>query len=131
MADALLTAAAFAVSYFSFALLALAQEQHWSGITRSLELPQPSAAALRRWRCFAGTGLALGCALCLLGNGPSFGVLLWVLLLGVCAMAVAFTLAWKPQWLRGVASCALRGRVQNSPTRRQENPADAGNFPHS
>lgn len=111
MADALLTAAAFAVTYFAFALLALAQEQHWSGVTRSLELlQQPPAAALRCWRCFACTGLALGCALCLLGNGPSFGALLWVLVLAACAMAVAFTLAWKPQWLRGVARCALRGR---------------------
>lgn len=117
MADALLTAAAFAINYFAFALLALAQEQHWSDVTRSMELPHPPAAALRRWRCFAGTGLALGCALCLLGNGPSFGALLWVLLLGVCAMAVVFTLAWKPQWLRGVARRALRGRVQISLTR--------------
>ena len=116
MAEAFLTAAAFAVSYFAFALLALAQEQHWSGVTRSLELPQPSAAALRRWRWLAGTGLALGCALCLFGNGPSFGALLWLLLLGACAMAVAFTLAWKQQWLHGVARCALRGRAQISPT---------------
>jgi len=112
MADALLTAAAFAVTYFAFTLLALAQEQHWSGVTRDLQLPQPSAAALRRWRGLAGTGLALGCALCVLGNGPSFGALLWVLLLGACAMAVAFTLTWKPQWLHGIARCALRRRGQ-------------------
>lgn len=103
MADALLTAAAFIVTYFGFALLALAQEPHWSDVTRSLQLAHPSAAALRRWRWFAGACLALGCALCLAGNGTGFGALLWVLLLGACAMAVAFTLAWKPQWLHSVA----------------------------
>ena len=111
MLDTLLTAAAFGVTYLAFALLALAQEAHWSGVTGSLEAPP--AMEVRRWRQLAGAGLALACALCLLGNGAGFGVLLSVLMLGACAIAVAFTLTWQPRWLHPVAS--VLGRCSTLP----------------
>lgn len=101
-----MTAAGFGVTYLAFAVLALAQEQHWACVTGTLGLP--AAAALRRWRKLAGAGLVLGCALCLFANGASFGALLSVLMSGACAMAVAFTLSWKPRWLRGLASMLAR-----------------------
>lgn len=100
MADALLTITAFAVAYFAFALLALSQERHWFSVSRNLDAAHPSEAALRRWRCAGGTGLAAACALCLSVHGASFGGLLSVVMLGACAIAVALTLAWTPHWLR-------------------------------
>jgi hypothetical protein len=107
----LLTAAGFGVTYLAFAVLALAQEAHWTGVTGSLEAPPQTR--VRRWRQLAGAGLALACALCLLGNGPGFGVLLSVLMLGACAIAVAFTLTWQPRWLGGVAG--MLGRLSRLP----------------
>jgi hypothetical protein len=104
MVDALLTAAAFVVTYLSFALLSLTQERHWSSVLP--RLPQSSNAVTRRHRWIAVIGLAIGCGLCLLGNGQSFGLLLWAVLLSACAMATALTLAWKPEWLRVVARMA-------------------------
>lgn len=100
MADTLLTVAAFAITAFGLALLSLTQERHWSSVARGSALPHPSRAALRCRRWIAGSALAAGCGLSVIGNGTSFGVLLYVVLLGACAMSVALTLAWKPQWLR-------------------------------
>lgn len=100
MADGVLTAAALAAIYLSFALLALSQEGHWAAVAGA---GSASAASLRRARRGGAAGLALGCMLCLAGNGAAFGTLLAVLLLGAGAMGVAFTLAWKPRWLRAVA----------------------------
>ncbi|RSZ59282.1 DUF3325 family protein [Massilia atriviolacea] len=99
MADGLLTLAAFAAIWLSFGVLALMQEAHWTTVTGQAALPP----ALRRRRLGAGAGLALGCALCVAVHGAGFGTLLAVLLLGAGAMSVAFTLAWKPHWLRGLA----------------------------
>ncbi len=106
MLDAWLTAAAFGVTYLAFALLALAQEAHWTSVTGSLEAP--AATHVRRWRQLACASLVLACALCLLANGPGFGIVLSVLMQGVCAIAVAFTLTWKPRSLQGVASLLRR-----------------------
>jgi hypothetical protein len=102
----MLTAAGFGVTYLAFAVLALAQEPHWASVTGTLEVP--AATALRRWRQLAGASLVLGCALCVLGNGPGFGALLSVLMQGACAMAVALTLSWQPRRLRGLASLLAR-----------------------
>lgn len=103
MADGLLTVAAFAAIWLAFGVLALMQEAHWTAVTGRSGDPQPARRhRLLRW-C-AGAALALGGALCVAVHGAGFGTLLAVLLLGAGAMSVAFTLAWKPHWLRGLAA---------------------------
>jgi hypothetical protein len=96
--DLLLVAAAIAVMYLSFALLAVMQERKWSGVDVKKDMCFPIINARRKW-WLSGIGLMLGYMLCLVSSGASFGTILWVLLLSACAMAVAFTLSWKPQWL--------------------------------
>lgn len=99
MIDGFLTLAAFAAIWLSFGVLALMQEAHWTAVTGHAALPLSQG----RQRLCAGLGLALGCALCVAVHGAGFGTLLAVLLLAAGAMSVAFTLAWKPHWLRGLA----------------------------
>jgi hypothetical protein len=98
MIDLLLVAAAIAVIYASFALLAVTQERNWSSADVKKDMYFQAINTRRKW-WLSGIGLMLGYMLCLVSSGASFGSALWVLLLGVCAMAVAFTLSWKPQWL--------------------------------
>lgn len=105
MLELLLSCAAAAGIYLAFALLALSQEEHWAASVGTQPAP-PSARLRRRWRYVAGTALALAGALCVAGHGSGFGLLLWVLMMGAGIMAVAFTLSWKPHWLRGIAQGA-------------------------
>jgi hypothetical protein len=98
MIDLLLVAAAIAVMYLSFALLAVTQERNWSRTDVKKDMYFHAINIRRKW-WLIGIGLMLGYMLCLVSSGASFGSVLWVLLLGVCAMAAAFTLSWKPQWL--------------------------------
>lgn len=102
MLDFFLSVAAFGAIWLAFGMLALMQETHWMAATGQADGPPPRS--LRRWRLCAGAGLAFGCALCVAVHGAGFGTLLAVLLLGAGAMSVAFTLAWKPHWLRGLAA---------------------------
>ncbi|NHZ90177.1 DUF3325 family protein [Massilia sp. CCM 8733] len=105
MADGVMSVAAFAAIWLSFGVLALMQEAHWTAVTGQADGPPPPLPlSLRRWRLCAGAGLALGCALCIAVHGAGFGTLLALLLLGAGAISVAFTLAWKPHWLRGLAA---------------------------
>jgi hypothetical protein len=105
MLELLLNCAAAAGIYLAFALLALSQEEHWAASVGTQPAP-PSARLRRRWRYAAGTALTLAGALCVTGHGTGFGLLLWVLMMGAGIMAVAFTLSWKPHWLRSIAQGA-------------------------
>lgn len=100
MPDAALTIVAALASALGFVLLALAQERHWRAVC--------AAPALRRvhpgWFKAAGLALqGLALVLSLRAQGPSFGSLMWAMTLPAAAMAVAFTLAWRPAWLRPIA----------------------------
>jgi Protein of unknown function (DUF3325) len=99
MAEGALAAAAFASSYFGFALLALRQKPHHSAVSRNAARAAPPRALERRCLALGGASLALGFALSLLAEGPSFGSILWVLSLGAAALAVMFTLTYRPHWL--------------------------------
>lgn len=94
---------AAAMSYVACAWLALSQEGHWRALPGNADLPAPAGAVLRRRRWAAACVLACAYALCLWGHGPSFGTVLWVLLAAGGAMGVAFTLSWRPRWLRALA----------------------------
>ena len=93
--------AAFAASYVGFALLALRQGPHHSAVAE-VRRAQPSAAARRRNLWLGASALALSFAICWIARGPSFGTILWVLLLAVSGLCVMFTLTYRPRWLRPV-----------------------------
>ena len=79
-----------------------------------LALPAGRVTALR---AIGYSALAVSLALTLLRDGASFGSVLWVLVLTAGAVAVAFTLTWRPAWLRLAVRVA---RVaQHKPRARQ------------
>ena len=96
MPDAVLHAAALAASVLGMAWLALAMEAHWQQVRGTTALPARTAHALR-W--LGAAGLATSLALCLAVDHASMAVLVWVMGLAAAALAVAFTLTWRPRWL--------------------------------
>jgi hypothetical protein len=97
MGDALLLAAIVATAYGGFALLALSQRKHWTLVAGPVACPR-----LLVWGFRAGGGalLAISFAVALWRDGVSFGALVWSISISVAATAVAFTLTWRPAWLR-------------------------------
>lgn len=111
MLDTALTSVAALGSYLGFVFLALAKKQHWRAVCAA-SAPQRVHAA---WPAAAGLALQLlALVLILRAQGPSFGSLLWVMMLSVAAMSVAFTLAWQPRLLRPIAPL-LRDRTARTP----------------
>ncbi|CAG9933949.1 DUF3325 domain-containing protein [Candidatus Nitrotoga arctica] len=94
-------------SYCGFALLALAQERHWYAVSGSTSTARIDSASLS----IGGAALqALSIALVLFGQGPSFGMVLALVMLPTAAMALAFTLSWRSAWLRPLARLLRRRR---------------------
>ena len=93
-------------AYVGFALLALTQARPWQRVR-----PAAPPTGIRRLvlRTLGGLALVLSLILCLLRDGPSFGVLLWVTAISIAATAVAFTLTWRPVLLRPLAAMATVG----------------------
>lgn len=108
MHNALLLLGLALCAYLGFALLALAQARQW----RRVETADPPKGARRAALCvLAGFALVASLILALLRDGPSFGALLWATAISLAALAVAFTLSWRPAWLRPLAMLATaRGR---------------------
>jgi hypothetical protein len=96
MPDAVLHAAALAASVLGMAWLALAMEVHWDQVRGTIALPARTARGLR---LLGAAGLATSLALCLAVDHASMAVLMWVMGLAAAALAVAFTLTWRPRWL--------------------------------
>jgi hypothetical protein len=101
MRDAVLLVLVLAAVYGGFAALALCQPRPWKRAIGEGVCPKQLVWRLRA----AGYGLlALGFVLALQRDGLSFGALLWCVAVSIGAMAVAFTLTWRPAWLRGAAA---------------------------
>jgi len=113
MPDSLLLLALLAAAYAGFALLALSQAQHWRTVVGAAPLARSRVLSLR---AIGGALIALSLILSLLRDGPSFGSLLWATVISLAALAVAFTLAWRPQMLRPLA---VLGRGLGRPFRRR------------
>jgi hypothetical protein len=64
-------------------------------------VPSSATARLLRWLGAAGIAAALG--LCLAADHASMAVLVWVMASTGASLLVAFTLAWRPRWLRVLA----------------------------
>jgi len=89
--------ALFAAAYAGFALLALSQARHWRTVVGDAALPRSRVPVLR---AIGGALIALSLLLAFTRDGPSFGSLLWATAISLAALAVAFTLAWRPRLLR-------------------------------
>jgi len=97
MTQALLLLAVFVAACTGFALYALSQPQHWCKVVGQ---PGPGRGRVLILRGIGTVMLAVSLLLALLRDGAGFGSLLWATLLSLAALAVAFTLAWWPRWLR-------------------------------
>lgn len=63
----------------------------------------PSSAVARLLRWLGAAGIAAALALCLAADHASMAVLVWVMSSTAASLLVAFTLAWRPRWLRVLA----------------------------
>lgn len=86
-----------------FAWLALAMPAHWQQVCGARA---QSARAVTVLRVLGAVGIAGSLLLCLRADHASMAALVWVLLLAAASMVVAFTLAWRPRWLRPLAAFA-------------------------
>jgi hypothetical protein len=100
MAEAALVVLAFAASYTGFALFALRQKPHHAAVSGQRSRAALPGALSTRNLVLGGILLASSLCTSLLAQGPSFGSLLWVLLLAAGAQSVLFTLTYRPHWLR-------------------------------
>lgn len=90
-------------AYLGFALLALSQTRHWRRVGEPARLSRGRVIILR----FAGGGMVgLAFILSLMRDGPSFGALLWATTISIAALAMAFTLSWRPRLLRPLIKVA-------------------------
>lgn len=117
MPEAVLTFLVATVSYLGLALLALSQHAHWRAVTGGAS---PCSVRARGLRVLATLKLMLALVLSWHAHGPAFGSLLWVMLVSAAAMAVAFTLSWRPRALACLAP--LLGRSGAA----RVGPADGG-----
>jgi len=103
MPDSLLLLALFAAAYAGFALLALSQVRHWRAVVGAAALPRRRVLVLR---ALGGVLIALSLLLALMRDGPGFGSLLWATAISLAALAVAFTLTWRPSIFRPLTAIA-------------------------
>ncbi len=101
---AMLLSAALLVCVAGMACLALAMEVHWAQVRSGASL---SSGGVWRLRVFGAVALGAGLLLCLAVDHASMAALVWVMALGLAALLVAFTLTWRPQWLRVFAWVGL------------------------
>ncbi len=99
MHDAALLATALVLNVAGMAWLALAMEAHWEQV-RGDALSQ---ARVWRLRVLGALGLLAALVLCLWVDHASMAVLVWVMTLAGAALGIAFTLTWRPRWLRLMA----------------------------
>jgi Protein of unknown function (DUF3325) len=104
---------AFLSCVVGFGWLALAMDTHWQQVRGALPLA-PSRARWLRLLGVAALGAAL--ALCLHADTASMAALVWVMLLAGAALAVAFTLSWRPRSLAPLARMAGRSARRSDPS---------------
>lgn len=115
MTKSLLLVAIFSVAYLGFTLLALSQVRHWRIVFDKALPTQREVLTLH------GLGilmLSISLVLSIVRDGASFGSLLWITVISMAALSVAFTLTWRPRWLRPAdklltLTCHAIGRVNH------------------
>lgn len=115
MYDAVGLAGAWSCSLLGMALIALSQPRHWDTVAAGGEAgtEPPGAGALG----LAGRLLSLlvSLVMAVASQGAALGAIFWVMALCAAALAVAFTLAWRPHWLRPLAWLLRRAAGLKAP----------------
>lgn len=96
MLDALLLAGALVANGMGLAWLALSMDAHWEQMRGTEPLVRSTVRTLR-W--MGAAGLAVALALCLAVDHASMASLVWFMALAGAALAIAFTLSWRPRVL--------------------------------
>lgn len=94
---ALLLIAALVAAVAGMGWFALAKDVHWEQVHG--DTPQ-SAGKVKLLRWLGALGLATSLGLCLAADHASMASLVWIMALAAAALAIAFTLTWRPHWLR-------------------------------
>lgn len=97
MSDYLVLGGAMLLNAAGFAWLALAMNAHWKQVRGS---PRPSRGGRILLRLGAGMAFLIALLLCNLSDHATIAALVWVMALTAGALLVAFTLTWRPSWLR-------------------------------
>lgn len=95
-------------SLLSLALIASVAGMGWLALSMPVHAQQawnhvPSPSVLRGLRGLGSAAVLAALALCLGADHATMAVLVWFMALAGAALAVAFALSWRPQWLRFLA----------------------------
>lgn len=105
MRDAVLLAASMFASTCAMAWLALGMNVHWQQVHGRSSL---SPAMARQLRVAGAATLFASLVLCLSADHASIAMLVWVMQLAASTLIVAFTLAWRADWLAWLATWVRR-----------------------
>jgi len=95
--DALLLAAALAANVIGLGWFAVSMEVHWEQV-RGAEPQARRTVVQLRW--LGALGVFASLLLCLAVDHASMASLVWFMTLAGGALAIAFTLSWRPRVLR-------------------------------
>ncbi|WP_198588690.1 DUF3325 domain-containing protein [Alloalcanivorax mobilis] len=96
MPDNLMLLMALLSNVVGMGWLALAMEVHWKQVRGRTPRGNSTVLGLRALGALA---LTVSLVLCLKVDHPSMAALVWVMALAGAALVIAFTLAWRAQWL--------------------------------
>jgi len=88
---------AMASSLSGMAWLALAKKTHCSQVSGERSLPQKKTMPSG---LFGYAALLISLALCILADNTSIAILVWVMSMTLAVICIAFTLSFRPHWLR-------------------------------
>ncbi|WP_412179881.1 DUF3325 domain-containing protein, partial [Variovorax paradoxus] len=94
--EALMLAAALAANLVGAGLFALSMDVHWEQARPGTAYPVRMARVLR---VLGAACLVVSLLLCLRVDHVSMASLVWFMALAGAALAVTFTLSWRPRWL--------------------------------
>lgn len=96
MPEALAFTIALAASVAGMGWLALAMQVHWEQVRGAQALSRRTVVVLRALGVLALAGSLL---ICFSVDHATMAPLVWVMSLAGAALAVAFTLSWRPRWM--------------------------------
>lgn len=96
MREAIFLGAALITSLIGMGWLSLAMDTHWQQV-RSEPISPPTTVRLR---ILGALLLTSSLGFCLAADHASMAMLVWVMGLAASALAIAFTLTWRPMWLK-------------------------------
>lgn len=96
MVSALLLLLATMVTLLGMIWFALAKEPHWMQVRGGEPFSTSAKSTLRG---LGATCIAASFFICMFADHPTMAVLVWIMLIAFGALATAFTLSWRAQWL--------------------------------